>query len=134
DAAPSVEHRRTAFVPAQQRAGGTGVHAPVTAAAVIPLEGGVEGKIDVQQDGAEEEVRSASRLDEYRVATEPAEPRPLRQLPLQHRPCVHVGPPASGEQFLADPILQANQPLLQQIVVVVVARVPREYAARGILL
>src|SRR5690606_29136789 len=106
-------------------------NAAVTGTAEVVLEGEVVLQLEVEEDGAEKVVGAALRLDQHRVAAEPAEAGTRRELPLQHRPSVHVRPPPHGGQLLVDPVLQLDQARGQDVMVVEVPRVAREDRAVG---
>jgi hypothetical protein len=58
---------------------------------MVRVERRVGRQLDVEQQRTEKEVGAAPRVQQHGAPAEPAEPRPLRQLPLQHRPGVDVG-------------------------------------------
>lgn len=103
-------------------------------AAAIGLERRVGFQLQFHQQRAEEEVGAAARIDEHRVAAEPAQPGAARELPLEHGARVHVGarrgqrPP----RLRLDEPQQLQQPGLHHPVVVAPPRIPRDHAVRRV--
>jgi hypothetical protein len=81
--------------------GGARLHAAGAGAAVVALERLVVGELHVERTTPRKKYDPLPRLDEHRVAAEPAEPGALGQLALQHGPGVDVG--------TVDPLLKLDQ-------------------------
>jgi hypothetical protein len=131
DAAARVHHRRAVGSEPQQCTGRTRVHARGTRAAVVAVERRVVLQLDLEEQRREEDVRAAPRVQQHRIAAVPAQPRTLRQLPLQHRTRVDVRPRRiqAASRLHLQPAQQRQQPLPDHRVVVAAARVPRDDAA-----
>jgi hypothetical protein len=97
---------------------------------MIPAEGLLKGKGKVQEEEAEKEIGSHTRSDEHGVLSEPAQPCPVPQIPLQNRPGIHISetPNGLGQSSLpgrpTDPGQEFLESSLHQIMVILPTSVP----------
>ncbi len=101
---------------------------------MVGLERRIRLQLELDQQRSKEEVRTAARMQEHRVAPEPAEAGAARQLALEHGRGVDGG--ARGGQRVPDLRLeepqQRDQLRLHDSVVVASARIARDDAAAGV--
>ena len=113
DAGPCVQVAR-----AGEGIRGTGVEAAAASAAPVRIERQVGREGGIGEHDADEREGADLGVNQHHVLADPTEPRALRELPLRHRPGVHVDPGRGAGDDLPDRRRQLLEPPAEDVVVV----------------
>ena len=78
----------------------------------------IGGQLQIEEQGAEEEIAAQPLVQQHGVLAEPAQARPAGEIALQQRSRVHDAAAEAARRLLLQPVEQTIEAIAQDIVII----------------